>query len=1540
MLAVLAALLLPLGMQASDFDLSGYTLVKSMDFSGFESETQLTKGETATEKAWDNGNGLNQTMYHVTDEAYAGYMIFQSFTSKGFIISANGGLYSKSAQRCAAVTGLTKGQLVVFTTTQNADNVMSFYKTHAKGNNLPDGNYNLTKFTDGNGYYAVMTDDGYLGFNGLNGKQAIAKIDIYQPKEGTNLATYTVKYVDDSGNELQEAKTYTSAIGMECNVYPADRPGQLAVGETTYVLNSNDAAEKTVAADGSTVVTLTYKAAVPVPYSVVEKSGDIIFRTTSGNAVTGSSIKLPYRFYNAANGQLYKKSQTSKEFNYTFTLTQENQTENLEYTAVEGINNVVFITEGEDVAGLTACTTSNTGIRSSNSASAFAAEDTKIVTLGPGTYKLHAVIYDASKSPDSHWIFKAGDRQIADLNCTTVNIQELESEEFTLTEPADIIMAAAGSAAMGLDALYIVGDGEVQSVEEEGLLKNADFSKSTPINAEYIYGYGKDGAPYGLQDVEGWTTVVVNGDNGNADFPNSGMGAGVVAYGSATALKGNNMAAPAAGPNGEAGNCLGFFAVWGCGGYYAQDVTLAPGDYTITVPIYNQSGTQANTSYVGFFPEGSETGYTVAVNPEAGAWAIETVKFSLTKETAGQIRLGYQSTGSGSGANPMIFIDGIKIDFAESDVLSIAKAELQAEIEVAEALLATEGYTNERQNLIAVIEIAKYTIENVNDVEVVNDGIEALKKVESDFIKANTFAYQKYIVQNVASGKFWAAGNSWGTQASLVDHPEYLKLAVQPDGKYFIESQVNNGGTQYYFNGDYMDNGSPVSLTIKKTAEPIGYKDKDKTIPVYGYTIANGDNYYGWDGTSTVLGKNLDMSSADGQAMAIWMITSLDDAKANMVNATADDPVDATFLIEDHDFGRNNRYSNRWEVTSETADGKTNFNISGGNNTNNCAESYHAKFSLSQTLTGIPAGVYELTAQGFYRADEVEGMETADLPVFFANGETATFPVKDGEEGSMSDASVSFAEGKYAIEPIRVVVGEDGQLTIGARLEQSQNLWCIFDNFVLTYYGEEEVAPQVLEQIVNFERYPGMGYGVTVGEADLEAAKNWLGVDELTTSMLRIENADGELISDYAPFDGWFNGEGIAEKWGSNTKVCVKFFQAIPNGKFEICDMNGADEVGKTYTVKWQLVNGEKSVRYTINVNFVEKPVLDLKFADLTQKGDDMVVSFTSELGKCYESFSADVDVAGILATLEAASLADVDIYAVQSDGTLDDNYKLNTTDGWRNAAGDWQGWGADAYFYVKADFGSESNQIYEVGGMENNTNEPATYTATYAFVKKGTTDAVVLKVNLIYPSAFEPTAFVVEFTDAGYATFYDSQLNYMMPNGLEAYVVTGATTSSLSYAKIEDVIPAGCAVILKTVDGEAGKYMLVSTEKADAYTGTNLLKGSDEATTTYADAADGYLFYKLAYGHSGTRKANTLGWYWGAGGGAAFDIEGHHAWLAIPQSIASARGYNLAGDVTSINAVDMDGQLKGDLYNLRGQRVSSPAKGVYILNNKKVIVK
>ena len=206
--------------------------------------------------------------------------------------------------------------------------------------------------------------------------------------------------------------------------------------------------------------------------------------------------------------------------------------------------------------------------------------------------------------------------------------------------------------------------------------------------------------------------------------------------------------------------------------------------------------------------------------------------------------------------------------------------------------------------------------------------------------------------------------------------------------------------------------------------------------------------------------------------------------------------------------------------------------------------------------------------------------------------------------------------------------------------------------------------------------------------------------------------------------------------------------------------------------------------------------------------------------------------------------------------------------------------------------------------------------------------------------AAVLPGVAVVKISNGDYATYYNSKLNFEIPSTLKAYVVTEATTEALTYAEIKDIIPAGTAVMLESVDKTSGEFTLTSTREKASYSGTNMLNGSDENTITSSDNSS-CLFYKLAFGHSGTDLAKAFGWYWGANGGAAFLIEGHRAWLAIPKTVAATRGYPLGGDgTTGISNTTSDIQNDDVFYNLKGQRVAAPSKGMYIRNNKKVVIK
>lgn len=288
-----------------------------------------------------------------------------------------------------------------------------------------------------------------------------------------------------------------------------------------------------------------------------------------------------------------------------------------------------------------------------------------------------------------------------------------------------------------------------------------------------------------------------------------------------------------------------------------------------------------------------------------------------------------------------------------------------------------------------------------------------------------------YIVKNVATGKYLGGANSWGTQASLVDHGSIFTLTILEDGKYTLDSHTYNSDAQHFLgNNAYVDaNAYGFNLYRVEGGVAIAIDENNAFgAPAEGSALATGLAY--------------------DDAAAAWEFISYDQMIASLKNATETSPLDATFAIKAPNFNRNHytKETYPWIVSDDCI----NKNLQGGMNENKCAESYHSTFDIYQILTGMPNGVYALQAQGFYRADG----EFTNTPVFYINEETGEFPVRTGSENSMNDASNSFSAGKYSINLIYVQV-ENGEIRLGVKNETETNLWCIWDNFELTYYGAD-----------------------------------------------------------------------------------------------------------------------------------------------------------------------------------------------------------------------------------------------------------------------------------------------------------------------------------------------------------------------------------------------------------------------------------------------------------------------------------------------------
>ncbi len=286
-------------------------------------------------------------------------------------------------------------------------------------------------------------------------------------------------------------------------------------------------------------------------------------------------------------------------------------------------------------------------------------------------------------------------------------------------------------------------------------------------------------------------------------------------------------------------------------------------------------------------------------------------------------------------------------------------------------------------------------------------------------------------LRNRRDGKFLNAGQSWGTQAILSNLPLDLRLVALSDGKYAIDTRISNGSLNHYAgNNGYLDSGL-TPFTISHVDE-------------HAVTLTTDDTHY-WGSTGgTIVSTSMTNASARG---AQWEVLTRDDLLDELSEATPDAPADASFLIQCPGFGRNDTRVSAWNISGDC----TNSTLSGGDNTNNCAESFHSPFTISQALQDAPAGTYTLTAQGFYRQDEGR---TEQPPVFFIGDNTVPLTSNSHGENSMEDASASFTAKRYTIAPLLFYYDGQRPLTLGIRGTATAQ-WVVWDNFQLKYLGSD-----------------------------------------------------------------------------------------------------------------------------------------------------------------------------------------------------------------------------------------------------------------------------------------------------------------------------------------------------------------------------------------------------------------------------------------------------------------------------------------------------
>ena len=197
---------------------------------------------------------------------------------------------------------------------------------------------------------------------------------------------------------------------------------------------------------------------------------------------------------------------------------------------------------------------------------------------------------------------------------------------------------------------------------------------------------------------------------------------------------------------------------------------------------------------------------------------------------------------------------------------------------------------------------------------------------------------------------------------------------------------------------------------------------------------------------------------------------------------------------------------------------------------------------------------------------------------------------------------------------------------------------------------------------------------------------------------------------------------------------------------------------------------------------------------------------------------------------------------------------------------------------------------------------------------------------------------FKMEFTvsatigSTGYTTFassYPLDLSNL-PEGITAYTASVVGESEVTFTPATTAVTAGTGLLLKGTINTS--YDIPVVASGETISGNKMI-GCPTATEITPSES-----YYVLVNNGGTAEFRPLS---GNYTDNKVTIPAGKAYLDV--NAGTARALSIALDneeVTGINTIQSSGVKAQGCYNLNGQRVAQPAKGLYIINGRKVVVK
>lgn len=790
---------------------------------------------------------------------------------------------------------------------------------------------------------------------------------------------------------------------------------------------------------------------------------------------------------------------------------------------------------------------------------------------------------------------------------------------------------------------------------------------------------------------------------------------------------------------------------------------------------------------------------------------------------------------------------------------------------------------------------------------------------------------------NVGTKQFLGKGGRWGTEATMNVEGTPFTLKYNTDGTFELTSLVKEEGktstgngcltlmdgtttTSSYDSFNYFVDGRKDLTSTNRTFTAAGSVDAGYTFAITsvsgsGSVMAGKTFYMFADGANAHVSARLKTASStmlgippDSTAYSKWVIVTEDQRKAafQTVNNAHVNAVNATFLMYDFDFARNDNACSAWK-TGATATGTTTGTLSYSGNKQCKPEDAYPKTTTVYTYTYTSTHATNWSGSKTHTSTFTT---TEDLEP------EVTMNCKDGKEHSWGTA-------------LEVTYKRDDSKTVESTTTTEG----------YTYYlGNGYTEDKVMSDPETGDTFTGDGQNLQLPYGGAWTA-NIHGKRGTVVQTIKADNMVKE---------GWYRiscvgftttTKGIARLYAASGKGNTGSNATAQSEKFAIANLHRIDPANKpaTYVAASHLLDGSTEGAYDASVMVYVSPTNEAKtkfetlsFGIQVGSAADPTQDADATAWTCFDNFRIEY-----LGTPPNKLILDEDQtdagYIKAQAPDMDDNATLQKSEVYLHRtmnAGKWNSLVLPINLtvgQVMRIFGNQMRVSEFKGAIDANHPQRIIFEPIKA--NQTDPDAIAIEAGKLY--LVKPTA------DGGMPT--NQEVKTFTYNGKTISVKDYYTIVGVTFKKKSDIAD----------DVYSGRVM--GTE-GDEELGTNQ---KVQFVGTYVKCFDNDRIPANSYVLNGNNQGGTAGlWYYRT---VETKTKGFRGWLeTIGDRPSKGIEYEIEGvvdqvngDVTAIEGIEAAQQHNANIYNLNGQLVRQGAtsteglpSGLYIVGGKKVVVK